>query len=427
MSLKEAEVAITRTTKIEKDPESDTIGAWNRSDTALVSPKRSPMHRTDHNVNKLNRHSLAADNEEPLVDTTASIPLRSKRTERLQRRQQKKNMRSSVHSDVTSFLELPSELLLEVLSFLRPSDLFTLTRVNHSTKDYLESNEQITSESLIHWRYPILAMCFPRPVLFDHVDTSAHSALLSPTHQQRLRIHKVPYQHFKSADPQNTCSCMTCVLAWNNLSLAVDLAHWQTHLDSREPIPMVARGTRPQWNLDLVEVNAQIVNNAIRRPLWYARILQAHLNTTVKTIVRQAAIRRKNRSPIRDVPASNRLFHMSGADVASETDAFMQRSGPPSFEFPFTRDNYYTLASYLPNRRWDEGKWIYYGDLHERDVAWAKMVADREAQQMHAGSHPTNGPRDPRPPQGVPRSIPSLLRDTPLPPKVPVDSTASGA
>ena len=60
----------------------------------------------------------------------------------------------------------------------------------------------------------------------------------------------------------------------------------------------------------------------------------------------------------------------------------MARSGPPNFEFPFHRDNYYTLGAYLPNRRWDEGQWIYYGDLHERDVAWAVMVAEREARQV---------------------------------------------
>ncbi len=341
-------------------------------------------HQKGHDVKKANRHPLHVDEEEPLVDTTAAIPLRSKRTERLQKRQQKRSKKNAAHSDITSFLELPSELLLEVLSFLRPSDVFILMRINRSTRDYVEQNEQIISESINNWRYPILAKCFPLPVLFNEVDKSAHSALLSLRHQQRLLIHKLPYQHVKSADPQKTCSCMSCVMAWNNLCLPVDLAHWQLNLDRREPIPMIARGTRPQWNSDLVEANAHIVEKAIRHPLWYARILQTHLSTTVRTIVRHAAVRRKNRSPVRDVPASKRLFHLSKEDIASERDSFMQRSGPPSFEFPFTRDNYYTLVSYLPNRRWDEGGWIYYGDLHERDVAWAKMVAERQSLQTQA-------------------------------------------
>jgi hypothetical protein len=38
-------------------------------------------------------------------------------------------------------------------------------------------------------------------------------------------------------------------------------------------------------------------------------------------------------------------------------------------------DNYYSLAAYVPNRKWsrENQKWLYYADgLHERDLVWVK-------------------------------------------------------
>lgn len=227
-------------------------------------------------------------------------------------------------------------------------------------------------------RYPSLAKSFPLPVLFNKLDSRAQIALLSARHQRRLVIHKAPYQHVRPADAQNTCSCMTCVMAWNNLCLILDLAHWQNNLTCREPIPMIARGSRPQWNQELVEANAAVVEKAIRSPLCHARILEMHLQTTTNNILRFAAIRGKRGSPIRDVPAERRLFHLSKSEAEAGTDTFLERSGPPNFEFPYHRDNYYTLVAYLPNRRWKDGCWIYYGDLHERDLEWAIRMAERE-------------------------------------------------
>lgn len=96
--------------------------------------------------------------------------------------------------------------------------------------------------------------------------------------------------------------------------------------------------------------------------------------------MRSAAIRKKN-GPDTVVQPSKRLYRLSDEDIALETDAFLERSGPPSFEFPFTRDNYYMLLSYLPNRRWDsseEGRWLYYGALHDNDLAWATRMYERE-------------------------------------------------
>lgn len=73
---------------------------------------------------------------------------------------------------------------------------------------------------------------------------------------------------------------------------------------------------------------------------------------------------------------------MTHDDVRSETDSFLERSGPPSLDFPYHRDNYYMLEAYLPNRGWNstEARWMYAPAVqHEIDVQfvvnWAKLAA----------------------------------------------------
>jgi hypothetical protein len=159
------------------------------------------------------------------------------------------------------------------------------------------------------------------------------------------------------------------------------------HTNTNPQIPMLGRGMRPAWNTDLVRTHASIVELAIISPLCRAAVLQRHLNTTIRTILRSATLRnRRGESTV--LPPANRLYRLSEADIALETDAFLQRSGPPSFEFPFTRDNYYMLLSYLPNRRWlslEEGKWLYHGALHETDVAWAARVHEGTMPRTEGG------------------------------------------
>ncbi|RDW56421.1 hypothetical protein BP5796_13170 [Coleophoma crateriformis] len=355
-----------------------------------VDASRPAPGRRVHDTLDSIKGLIHLNDEEPLVDLTAAIPLRSRRTERLQ----KKKMKKTICSNVRSFLDLSSELLNDILSFLEPSDIFALIRINSSMRHYIQLNEQRITEAIIRLRYPVLAKCFPLPVLFDKVDKDFHPALLSPRHQQRLLIHKRPYQHIKQANPQNTCSCMSCVMAWNNLNLVIDLAHWQNHLESRHPITVIPRGVQPRWNLELIEANASVANKAIRCPLWYARILQKHLDTSIRTIVRHSAVRRKKGLPETDVPALKRLFHLSADDISTSSDSFLKRSGPPSFEFPYHRDKYYTLESYLPNRRWDEGQWVYYGDLHKTDISWAKRIADMETGETNQ-TNPESSSRGP--------------------------------
>jgi len=54
---------------------------------------------------------------------------------------------------------------------------------------------------------------------------------------------------------------------------------------------------------------------------------------------------------------------------------YLARKGPPSYEFPYHRDNYYNLEAYVPNRKWshEEGCWKYYAATqHERDLEWVR-------------------------------------------------------
>ena len=310
--------------------------------------------------------------EEPLIDTTAILALHSKKTARVQRRQQKKHSAQKVHSDIQSFLDLPEELVLIVLSFLRPSDVFTLLRLNHSMQSFVLANERSIASSIMSRRYWILMQCFPPPVALEKVLAEARPALLSEHWQDRLRIHKNSYQHIKQIDPSSICTCMTCVLSWNNLCIILDLAHWQQNLDTREPLPIIPRGRNPEWNTELLDRHARIVTKSLFSPLTYACILQRHLDVTNRTIIRSGNWRKKGEKITAPRP---RLYHLTDAEVAAGTDAYLERSGPPNYQPIYMRDNYYSLEAFVPNRKWnkEEKRWQYYSRWprpHENDLAW---------------------------------------------------------
>jgi hypothetical protein len=317
---------------------------------------------------KRNTTTEPRDHEEPLVDTTAILTLRSKKTERMQKRLEKKSKKPTPKPQ--SFLDLPSELLLEIFTYLRPRDVFRLKALTRSTKSFIQQNEPAISREIIQTRYSILAQCFPLPIPFSTIDPNYHPALLSPKRQDLLAIHKKPYQHVQPLDHLAICTCMTCVFAWNNLCTIVDLAHWQRALDNREPIPMIPRGQTPSWNQELITHNASLVHDAIVSPLTYAALLALHLDTTTRTI-----LRRSKYIKARPVMPEHRPYQLSLAEAAQESDAYLARKGPPSYEFPFHRDNYYNLEAYVPNRKWskEEGCWRYYaGTQHERDLEWVR-------------------------------------------------------
>lgn len=274
-----------------------------------------------------------SDDEEPLEDTTVAIPLRSKRTERMQRR---KATRDKRQKEKPSLLNLPVELLLDILELLTPSDVFSFSLVTRRFHRLVSTNASALGDEIIKQRYALLAKCLPLPVPLADIDPSVQALLIDEGRQQRLAIHRKPYQHVQSPDPCLVCTCLTCIMTWNNLGLVLDFAHWQDNLDSGEPIPILPRGKVVEWNEALVARNARIVHKAMSNSLHHARILETHLGSTIRSIRRQG----KNKG--------NKRIHvdMTEEEAATGTDHFLEKKGPLSLEFPFTRDNYYML--YVP-------------------------------------------------------------------------------
>ncbi|XXH01248.1 hypothetical protein Hte_007602 [Hypoxylon texense] len=312
----------------------------------------------------------ASDEEElgELEDKTESLTLRSKRTERARKRQEKKAKKPS--REPRDLLALPYELVLEIFSLLRPSDVFNLARVSRTYHGFIAQEERRISRDIMTWRYVCLEKCFRLPVLMQNIDPSIRDYVQSPERQELLIIHKKPYQHVQAPDPAEVCTCLTCLLRWSSLCLIVDFAHWQRNLDVGEPIPMIARGKHPEWNQTLISSSAAIVRKALHSPLWHARLLEAHLDSTTRSIRRHAANKGNKR----------RRFRMSKEEMESGSDLFLERSGPPSFDFPFHRDNYYMLEAYLPNRGWnaDRESWMYVpAEQHDIDLQYIVKWAER--------------------------------------------------
>ncbi|KAI6082217.1 hypothetical protein F4821DRAFT_219569 [Hypoxylon rubiginosum] len=311
-----------------------------------------------------------SDDEElgELEDRTEALTLRSKRTERARKRQAKKAKRPN--HDSRDLLSLPYELILEILGLLRPSDIFNLVRVSSAYHGFITEEEHRISRDITSWRYACLSKCFRLPVTMQEIDPSIREFVQNPERQDLLTIHKKPYQHIQAPDPAEVCTCLTCLLRWSSLCLIVDFAHWQRNLDVGEPIPMIARGKNPEWNQNLIASNAAIVRKALQSPLWHARLLEAHLDSTTRSIRRQSANKGNKR----------RRFRMSQEEMESGSDLFLERSGPPSFDFPFHRDNYYMLEAYLPNRGWkaDSESWMYVpAEQHDIDLQYIVRWAER--------------------------------------------------
>jgi len=325
----------------------------------------------------------AEDDDEPLIDHTAPLAKNSKKTKRLLKQQGRRQKKAS--SKVHNFLELPAELLHEILGHLLPSDILRVAEINHATRDFVHEYETSIAKDVMDRRFWVLRRCFPLPVAFANLDEPSRAALLNPSWQDKTKIHRF-YTQMKTSDPTKLCSCMSCLLAWNNLSLALDFGHFQWHLNHREKIPLMARGTNPDWNQKLTEEHARIVTKAMSSPLTYAAILEKHLHSIVGTLLRQ--LRHPPKLPMHrhnkvgaGVPAKTvhpiLLYQITERDAAREDDSFLERDGKASLEFPLTRDNYYNtqMLAYVPNRIWkrEEQRWMYYaGGAHERDLTWVR-------------------------------------------------------
>ncbi|KAF9730494.1 hypothetical protein PMIN03_006952 [Paraphaeosphaeria minitans] len=301
-----------------------------------------------------------SDDEEPLDDKTAALQLRSKRTERQKKQQARRDRKRDA---IMSLTKLPTELLIETFTFLRPGDVLNLSRACRRFRSLVDANANVIGNAIIQQRYPLLAQCLVLPKRLADIEPSARLLLLSERRQEFLGIQRKPYQHLRPPDKHLICTCLSCILAWNNLCVVLDFAHWQTHLETGEPLPIIPRGTTPEWNLSLVRRNADFVQAALQNPLWHARILEIHLGSTIRAIRRQG----KNKG--------NKRKHvdMTDEDAAQDTDTFLSKSGPLSLEFPYLRDEYHMLEAYLPNRYWkkSEERWIYGTAVHhDRDFAY---------------------------------------------------------
>ena len=178
------------------------------------------------------------------------------------------------------------------------------------------------------------------------------------------------------------CARASCSpsLRWNSLCLALDFAHWQDHLDAGKPLPIIPRGTQPQWNKDLLTRNAAMVVKSLKSPLWYIRILEMHLLSIIRAVRRHGQNKGNQR----------RRFKMSEAEARAEIDIFLGRNGPPTVDFPFHRNNYYMLEAYLPNRSWIADRngveWVYLpANQHDKDVEiamrWEAFYQRKRAEQ----------------------------------------------
>lgn len=320
------------------------------------------------------------------VADDGTLTVYSKRSERRRKKEQHKQPKPLLST--LTLLDLPFDILLQILTLLRPSDNFRLARTCHSLYTFiLQEHPFRIANALIRWRYHCLAKCFRLPVPVSEVKQGEYrNALLD---EERLGeweadAKKRNFQHIKALDPRVVCRCLTCVLRWNVLCLAVDFAHWQDVLDhvgkgkkgqgkekkdSDDVLPVIPRGRQPEWNRKLLDAHAAVVEKALglsENPpkvslLWHAVILEAHLSSTTRSIRRHRANKFNKRS----------RFLMTEADALSETDEFLTKKGPPSVDFPFSRDNYYMLEAYLPNRSWfsEEGRWGYMpAEQHEKDL-----------------------------------------------------------
>jgi hypothetical protein len=315
----------------------------------------------------------------PKIDLTEPLEPHSKRTERRRRKLGRKAKIPA--AEPRRLLDLPYEILMAILTLLRPSEIFVLCRVTSSLRSFILSEEATICKSIINLRYSTIERCFLRPVLANDLDSTVRAVL---EYYERLRLitsSRSPFQHIQAPDSSLICTCLTCLHRWNSLCIVVDFAHWQDNLDQGEPIPMVPRGSFPAWNQELLARNASIVARSLTSPLWYARILEAHLDSITRSIRRHGQNKGNRR----------RRFLMTDEDMRAGTDVFLERNGPPTVDIPFHRDNYYMLEAFLPNRSWisELQKWVYLpADQHDKDVEralkWHANSVDQQRRQAEA-------------------------------------------
>lgn len=326
-------------------------------------------------------HEPTSDEEDrPLVDLTKALAINSKRSTREQKKRHKKE---KARKNGISMLDLPSELVIDILGHLLPRDVFVLSRVSKHIRQFVKHNEGRIAKEINNSRYAVLQRCLQPPLLLDQIEESSRHILQSNERSELSMAHKNWYQHILPPNSNVICTCRSCIMAWNNLCLIVDFCYWQDHLDNGDPLPIIPRGQFPAWNQAVIVANASTILESLYSPLLLGAVFEKYLQSIVRSIHRQ----RENKGNKR------RRFRMSEEDVAAETDAFLERSGPPSVEIPYTRDKYYMLEAYLPNRAWigEQSKWGYAGSMHSWDLERLKAEAALREKQKTSSNDTLRG------------------------------------
>lgn len=173
----------------------------------------------------------------------------------------------------------------------------------------------------------------------------------------------------------------------------------RTRLQRREPLPIIPRGKKEDWNEQLLNRHKEILRKAVleregKGGLVYAVLLQRYLEVLTTALTREIRAKGKDgRIYTRAAVEPKKAFFITAEDVRGQDDGFLARKGPESFEFPFSRDKYYEIDAYVPGRKWvrrtrddglggegnngnDDGaaagRWWYPDPekVHGNDVAW---------------------------------------------------------
>lgn len=120
--------------------------------------------------------------------------------------------------------------------------------------------------------------------------------------------------------------------------------------------------------------------------LWYAAILERHLDSTTRCILGYHQNKEKSIDATRRYAGrigAQRLFAptpfgsgMIDEGVYGETDHFLECRIDSTVDLPFNRDSYYRPQPYLPHRSWVKlrNAWLCVpDDQHERD---AKLICE---------------------------------------------------
>lgn len=121
-------------------------------------------------------------------------------------------------------------------------------------------------------------------------------------------------------NPDVTCSCLSCVVTYTDMNTVIHLADCQFCCRNHQ---------------DYATRNAKVISHALTSNLWYSRILEAHLNTTVKVI------------KLFGSPPGMVLYQMNDVDVESGTDHFLDRSVVcPEYQAVLPTSRYHYLSVY---------------------------------------------------------------------------------